>query len=363
MMKPDFIESRQAQEALENQLTALREKKNKERKQKSGSNNNTQVERVGNVRPPNDKCPVTLKQMGADIYEVRFAAVDQGGKIKKINGDFYEVVVGKDSFGNNITEVREFNKTAESRADNLTTVRKSLSKLRDVINCNVDKPERCLWLTLTYAENMRDVERLYNDLEKFTKRLRYYLKKNGLPPMEYIYCVEPQNRGAWHAHCVIIFSAEKSPFIHNDVMAKIWQHGFTKTKSLKGIKNPGLYLTAYLTDMEFSKAARSGAIKGDGVKVVTTTDKDGKPVTKAIIKGARLPLYPAGMRIFRTSRGVQRPIITKFSEGEAMEAIGDAPLTYERTIHVGENENVYNTINYRTYNRKGKHKPDPPESE
>jgi len=214
-----------------------------------------------------------------------------------------------------------------------------------------------LWVTLTYAENMRDPVRLYADMEKYTKRLRYYLKTRNLPSVEYIYCIEPQARGAFHAHCVLIFDADKAPFIHNDDMARLWSHGFTKTKSLRGIKNPGLYLTAYLTDMEYSQAAQTGAVKGDGIKEVTATGKDGEPVSKAIVKGARLRLYPAGMRIFRCSRGIKRPIVKHCTEGQARAVIGDAPLTFERTISVSCTAGTLNTINYRHFNRKGKPAP------
>ena len=311
------------------------------------------VERVADIRPPNENSPVILKQMGENFFEIRYNEKSQGGLIRKINNDYYEVVIGKDADGNEIVDVREYNRTAETRADNLASVSRSMRDLRDIINCNVTEPERCLWVTLTYRENMRDPKRHYRDIEKFNKRLRYFLRQSGLPEMEYIYCVEPQARGAFHAHCILIFDAAKAPFIPNDEMAKIWRHGFTKTKSLKGIANPGLYLTAYLSDMEIEKALRMGVIIGDGVKEVNTTGEDGASVSKSIVKGARLHLYPAGMRLFRVSRDIKRPIVTKMSEGDAMKIIGDAPLVFERTIKVkvSEVDHVLNTINYRQYNR------------
>lgn len=308
-----------------------------------------EVRRVEDIRPPSDDCPVTLKQMGDNIFEVRFILREQGGTIQKLNAEEYvDLSTG---------EVKQFEHTAETRADNLTTVRQSLRDLRDIINCNINDSERCIWLTLTYRENMRDPARLYADMDKFTKRMRYYLKNNGMPDMEYIYCIEPQARGAFHAHCVLIFDSEKAPFIHNDIMARIWQHGFTKTQSLKGVNNPGLYLTAYLADIDFKQAIRLG-VDGNVVKELSITDEDGKPIKKAVLKGARLRLYPAGMRIFRVSRGIKRPVVTRTTEGEAMKIIGDAPLTFERTIRVGDEESIFNTINYRHFNRKGKPKDD-----
>lgn len=49
-------------------------------------------------------------------------------------------------------------------------------------------------LTLTYRENMTDIERLMRDVKAFVKRLR------DLGPFEYVLCVEPQKRGALHVH-------------------------------------------------------------------------------------------------------------------------------------------------------------------
>lgn len=66
-------------------------------------------------------------------------------------------------------------------------------------------------------------------------------------------------------HCIILFTDRekfnKYPFIPNSDIAKIWGHGFTKVQSLKGVGNPGLYLTAYLGNMELSEAVSAGQFK------------------------------------------------------------------------------------------------------
>ena len=245
-------------------------------------------------------------------------------------------------------EVKEFCHS-ENRAESKASVAQSLRKLRDLINANLTDPETALWVTLTYAENMRDTKRLYEDFRRFWQRLRYYLDKQGHPPAEYIIAAEPQARGAWHLHCLFLFT-EKAPFIPNSDMARIWGHGFTKTKSLKGIDNPGLYLTAYLGDMELSEALRTGSPRGK-ITEASTIDEQGKRQKKAVIKGARLRLYPPGFNLYRTSRGVKRPEIWQTTEAEAQKMIHGAPLTYEKTIAVtNEAGNVKNIINYRQYN-------------
>lgn len=161
---------------------------------------------------------------------------------------------------------------------------------------------------------------------------------------EYIIAAEPQGRGAWHLHCLFLWSG-KAPFIPNADMARIWGQGFTKTKSLKGVDDPGLYLTAYLGNMELTEAISSGTFQAG--QMTESKDK-----SKAVVKGARLKLYPPGFNLYRCSRGVKRPEMLDMTEGEAQEIIGRAPLTYEKTIAiVDESGETRNIINYRQYNR------------
>jgi hypothetical protein len=127
---------------------------------------------------------------------------------------------------------------------------------------------------------MCDPAQLYEDYRRFWQRFKYYLNKQGHPPADYIIAAEPQGRGAWHLHCLFLFPG-KAPFIPNTDIAKIWGHGFTKTQSLKGVGNPGLYLTAYLGNMELSEAVSAGQFKAG--HLAETKDK-----SKAVIKGARL---------------------------------------------------------------------------
>lgn len=240
-------------------------------------------------------------------------------------------------------EVKEF-QHHDSRAADKASVAQSLRKLRDLINANLENPESALWVTLTYRENMTDPARLYEDYRRFWQRFKYYLGKRGHPSAEYVIAIEPQGRGALHAHCLFLFPG-KAPFIPNADMARIWGHGFTKTKSLNGIGNPGLYLTAYLGDMELSESVSAGTFQAKRL----TQSKDKR---KAVVKGARLKLYPPGFNLYRFSRGVKRPEVWQTTEQKAQVEISGMPLTYEKTISItDEGGMIRNIINYRTYTR------------
>lgn len=177
------------------------------------------------------------------------------------------------------------------------------------------------------------------------------MNKHGYPSAEYLVAMEPQGRGAYHAHTLFLFP-DKAPFIPNADMAKLWGHGFSKTKGLKGVDNPGLYLTAYLGDMELTEAISAGTFNAGRLAEAEAKDEQGRKQKKTVIKGARLHLYPPGFNLYRCSRGVKRPEMQHMTEGEAQKFIGTAPLVYEKTIAVideaGETRNI---INYRQYNR------------
>lgn len=293
-----------------------------------------------NMHPLSDS-PVQLKCMG-NIFDVRSMTRSPQIPIRKLDKDCcLELATG---------EVREF-KHAERRTDNLTSVAQSLKCLREYVNTNVTDPRKALFITLTYAANMQDTKTLYNDFRKFNMRLSYYLHRNRLPPYEYIVAIESQARGSLHAHLLLIFQT-KAPFIPNKKLADIRGHGFVKIKALKNVDNVGAYLSAYLGDMELNETLSIPDTGCKGFKIVESIDIDGKKRTKAVVKGARLRLYPKGFRLFRKSRGIRPPVIKECTNAEAMQEIGCANLTYEKTIRItNDNGEVYNVINYRHYNK------------
>ncbi len=291
------------------------------------------------------KLPVVMHPLNDDIVRLKKAGnITEIMCAEKTNTQCPILRVNKDNYVDKRTgEVKNFNHI-ESRAEDKNSVRVSLTKLRDIINANITNPDYCRWVTLTYAENMTDDKRLYSDFKKFIMRMR---SRNYI--FEYIVAMEPQGRGAWHAHLLMIFD-KKAPFIPNNQLEEIWGHGFVKIKALSDIDNIGVYLTAYLGDMELDEAIKNGlSVDKSSVKEVEVLDESGKKIAKSIVKGARLSLYPPKFHIFRKSRGIKLPDISYTSYSEAKNSVGDATPTFEQSVIITDPQTGFNNQIYTGY--------------
>lgn len=279
---------------------------------------------------------VRLKEAG-NVFEVLYSqSRSQGGYITKIDKDHY--------VDNRTGEYLEF-KHLENRSQDLSNVAKSLAQGRDLLNTNILDVSCCRWITLTYAENMTDSNKLRKDFEHFNKRCRELFGH-----YEYITAAEPQGRGAWHLHVVLIFSG-KAPYMANDIVRDCWKQGFVTVKRLDDVDNVGAYLTAYLGDMELSEASELDSIHCVGFKNVDFVDENGEKQTKHYLKGARLVLYPPGFHIFRWSKGIKKPAVSLTSYEQAREKIGSAKLTFSKTVLLEDSETDFkNTLQYEYYN-------------
>jgi hypothetical protein len=238
----------------------------------------------------------------------------------------------KDSYVNLKTgEIKEF-EHIESRKDSLNSLRQTFKKLRYLINNNFSGNDNELHVTLTYAENMRDVKRLYKDFDKFMKKLKYRFK--DISSIDYISVVEPQGRGAWHCHLLLRFNDMEKVYIKHKELADMWGLGFIKIRPLANVDNIGAYLSAYLADIP---------VDPDDI------DENGKP--KKIIKGGRLKYYPTGMNIYRKSRGIKYPERKKMLYKSVKKIVGDINPHYKKVIEI-EKDDFTNIITYEQYNQK-----------
>lgn len=287
---------------------------------------------------------VSLKTMG-HIYEICY--------LQKKNNKITTQLLDKDHYIYLDTgEIFECNHI-DNRAESKFQVGQSLKRLRDYINTNVLEPNNCKWVTLTYSKNMQDTKKLYNDFKNFIRRF-----KEQYGHIEYIVAMEPQARGAWHCHCIILFD-NVAPFIPNATIEKLWQQGFTKTTKLDNIDNIGAYLTAYLGDMEFTEE-NIQELEKQGLKVSQMSLKEVNEIEgiklkepKSFIKGGRLYMYPPKFNLYRISRGIKKPKKEYYSYHVAKEKAGLLLPTYSKGISLSDTDNSFtNKIIYEYYNTK-----------
>lgn len=272
-------------------------------------------------------------------------------------------------------QIKKYNST-QNRAQGPNEIRKTFKRLRSIINTNVTDTRKCKFITLTYAENMTDSKQLLKDLSSFNKRFKRYVStltdkqgRNLNLTYEYISVVEPQARGAWHAHIIYIFN-KQIRYIDNNVVCSLWnsgrsesKRGFTTTRRIDNVDNVGAYLTAYLADIEVPENINQSQflnldlnnvqIKELSVPEYNSSGDFSGKVKKKFIKGGRLSLYPPGFHIYRCSRGIKRPESRYCTYGEALLEIGtEAVRTYSRAVKISDGENYNNTFTYEFYNRK-----------
>lgn len=298
---------------------------------------------MSQIPPKNPNLAVKVTEMG-NVIEVQYMSRRNCKQtIQMLQGGEQFVICATGE----IKDVEHHN----TRKDNKKGLYKTFANARAVINANVTDVSKVRWCTLTYKENMTDPKRLYEDFRKFNMRFQTYCKGKGYSKPEYIVMMEPQGRGAWHAHLLYIWQDQKAPYIANQEFREMWGHGFVRIKKLDNVDNVGAYLTAYLGDMEIDEMDVSKAV-GKQCKVVEVEDEDGKKVKKAIVKGARLDLYPANFNMLRCSRGVKRPVAEMMSQEEANKKVSAATKTFESAIKLVDNENDFETVIIREqYNK------------
>ena len=102
----------------------------------------------------------------------------------------------------------------ETKRDNRNkTAARARTHVRRVVNAN---PQLNKFLTLTYAENMTDIDRSRKELDNFFKRLKRQFPRN-------------------------------LPFVDVKALAEVWGHGFIKLNRIDNVDNVGAYVTKYMT--------------------------------------------------------------------------------------------------------------------
>lgn len=198
-------------------------------------------------------------------------------------------------------------------------LQRSKKNLRRLINANVGqygKEFTAKFLTLTFGENVTDIDRANYEFEKFIKRLNYYCFGTKKANLKYTCVVEFQKRGSIHYH-VIIYNM---PYVKANDISNVWENGFIKINKIDDIDNVGAYVSEYLGQSE----------KGQGHD----------------IEDDRLQ----GKKSYFSSRGLFKPI--EITDKKTVEQVATA-LPNEKLTYSASFENEYlGNITYKQYNLK-----------
>lgn len=313
--------------------------------------------------------PVKVTTMGHIIETQMMQKKNFGSVIQNIDKDHYlDLRTG---------ELKE-KQHIEHRGEDAYSMRKTLKRIRELVNTNVTDPSKCLWSTFTYAQEdknpMRDLKRLYGDYKRFWTRFKRYCSRMNYTEPDYLAVAEPQGSGSWHLHVFFIWN-EKAPFIPNDAdtlkrmkfvpdgtktMAELWEQGFTSTKALNDCDNIGAYFSAYLGDMPLDEVQalpaeqRSACVScASVVETKKFIDERGTVKEKQFLKGGRLFLYPPGMNIVRKSKGIKDPVVEMMSQMNAQKKVSAATETFSCEFEILDDDGVViNAISKRYYNTK-----------
>ena len=123
----------------------------------------------------------------------------------------------------------------------------------------------------------------------------------------------------------------------------IWGHGFVWINRLNELDNIGAYLTAYLADIPLND---TDVVNGEIV------EKEINGVSKKIVKGGRLYLYPVGINLYRKSKGILMPERYKMKYSDAIKIVHGKEMTMSKNIFLEFEDEKNNHIRFEQYNLK-----------
>ena len=226
-------------------------------------------------------------------------------------------------------EIIEF-KRSLNRSQRMCDFKRSLSKLRDIIKLNVVDLEKCLFITLTYDDNISDREVFRKDFENFIKKFR---RRYG--ECEYIKPVEYQGRGAIHCHLIIIFEKAPTVSITNENIVKCWKHGSVDVGTIESPEATAKYLTNF--PFEYNES---------------NEDLDYWFKTKKQKKSERVSFYAPHEKLYSCSKGIKHPETIKnipYNEVKEKFSLNEA----ENSLTIWNDDNNIVTIeNYKINKEK-----------
>lgn len=139
--------------------------------------------------------------------------------------------------------------TPESRKISMQRAKRTLTRLIDSNIYQYTNSKGRLYppvfLTLTFAEDIRSQKDGNKLFTQFIKKLNYYLFKEKKNLLKYSVVIEFQDKtrdGVIHYHAIFY----NLPYIKKEKLDKIWDRGFLGVKEVKKAKSISRYVTKYM---------------------------------------------------------------------------------------------------------------------
>lgn len=230
--------------------------------------------------------------------------------------------------------IRELAATKEKESEESIQKRSGLRarrKLMDLVRCNAaydwrdheGKPCTNKFLTLTFKENVTDLEYGNEEFVKFIKRLNYHVTGQKKAFLKYVAVVEFQQRGAVHYH-VIFFNLR---FTRVKEIAEVWGFGGVKINKIDHVDDLGAYLAKYM----------GKTFGGDD------DDPDGG--------GSGKRRRDKGKKRYFVSRGLIKPEVIPVKTYEELDRMATS-LAQNKVYEIELDSQYYGKITYRQYNMK-----------
>ncbi|WP_086445301.1 rolling circle replication-associated protein [Candidatus Enterococcus lemimoniae] len=139
-----------------------------------------------------------------------------------------------------------------------------------LIDTNFDKQTK--FLTLTFKENIEDIDYTNSEFKKFIKRLNYQLYKTKKAQIRYLATWEKQKRGAIHYH-IILF---RFPYVPHKQLLSTWGHGAVRINKIDvdGIENRGRYISKYFDkELELKEHKKKAFFKSQNLRLPKETKR------------------------------------------------------------------------------------------
>lgn len=228
--------------------------------------------------------------------------------------------VSKGMYVNTITN--EYIKAKEyiSRGENFSLLKKSADNLYKLIHSNFYKNigYHCV---LTYRNPPADTEEVYHDFKIFWQKIRY-----RYPDMGYISILEPTQKGVWHIHLLLKDVKNSTMFLSYYTIRECWTNGIC-------------YISKMRKDVDYGQYFR---------KKITADNE-------------LLQFYKPGVRYFRHSRNIKKPVTFTANKYEINNLIekGHYKLNEQYSLSINSldfdgSESTLNKIYYKKFKKSNK---------